>query len=170
MGAMLNKFASFIGFDSTEDEEIEDVRPTQQKQQDEKVVKFNEFKSRNTNTTRSPAPSLNTYEIEHVLLAPKKFEDAKRIADEIKAKKIITLNMSTVTFEVARRILDFISGTAYAVDSKITKVSEQVFISVPNKIRQTNELPSKDAGNEILKDSDDMPLDESEEIIRRIVR
>lgn len=170
MGAMLNKFASFIGFDSTEEEEeIEDVRPVQQ-QKDEKVVKFNEFKNRN-NTSRTPAPSLNTYEIEHVLLAPKKFEDAKRIADEIKAKKIITLNMSTVTFEVARRILDFISGTAYAVDSKITKVSEQVFISVPNKIRQTNELPSKDASNEILKDSDDVQgLDESEEIIRRIVR
>lgn len=166
MGAILNKLANFIGFDSV-DENEEDVMPAPVSAKEDKVVKFNEFKNK-PSVSKMAVNSMASYEIEHVIIAPSKFEDAKEIADEIKLKKIITLNMSVVGPEIAQRILDFISGTSYAVDSKITKVGDNVFISVPNRVKQVNRLPSKEPVNEVMKEKPEAThnYDETEEIIR----
>lgn len=157
MSAIVSKLASFMGFEANE-ETVEEYIETPK----EKVMRINDVRKAATSNR------LASYEIEHVILAPEKFEDAKRIADEIKGKKIITLNMSGVTFEVARRILDFISGTAYAVDARITKVSDNVFTLIPEKVRQINELPSKENPNEILNARDNAK--NQEEITRKIAK
>lgn len=164
MGAIMNKIANLIGFDSVE-EEVDDT-PSASSPKEEKVVKFNDLRNK-PSVNKMQVSSMASYEIEHVIIAPSKFEDAKEIADEIKLKKIITLNMSVVGIEIAQRILDFISGTAYAVDSKITKVGDNVFVSVPNRVKQVNRLPSKEPANEILKENaEPNRFEENEEIIR----
>lgn len=165
MGAILNKLANFIGFDSVEESD-EDVVSAPVSAREEKVVKFNDFKNKSS-MSKIPTSSMASYDIEHIIIAPTKFDDAKEIADEIKLKKIITLNMSVVGNEIAQRILDFISGTAYAVDSKITKVADNVFISVPSRVKQVNRLPSKEPVNEVMREKNDgNTYDETEEIIR----
>ena len=86
MSAIVNKIANLIGFDMEEEyEEYEEVVEEKQKK-DEKVVKFNEIKNKKT-------PRVYSQEVfEHILLHPTSFEDAKRIADDIKAKKMTSIN------------------------------------------------------------------------------
>ncbi len=198
--ALLGKIANFMGFETGEDyEEYEfaegtntnsqnnvqmssNMQTQNKPKQQEKVVKFNDIKSKNNFNNGSglngnPNLRFNAHEIEHVLLAPTKFEDAKRIADEIRAKKIVTLNMSNVSYEVGTRILDFISGTAYALEARITKVSDNVFITSPGKVKQINELPSHESDDELFKEREEIVNananaygNEEEEIIRKIAK
>ena len=159
MGSMMEKALGFMGFEVGEEEEEEYVEPIKE-EKNEKVLKFNDIKSRKPGHFES-------MEIEHILLAPEKFADAERIADEIKNKKIITLNMGGVTLDIARRILDFISGTAYAIDAKIIKVNNEVFTIDPVRVKQINELPIRESSNEIMDRRD---ARNNEEIIRKVAR
>lgn len=158
MASMVEKALGFMGFEVGEEEE--EYVESEMEEKSEKVLKFNDIKSRKMG-------HFENMEIEHILLAPKKFEEAERIADEIKNKKIITLNMEGVTLEIARRILDFISGTAYATNAKIIKVNNEVFTIDPVRVKQINELPVKESSNEIMDRRD---ARNSEEIIRKVAR
>ncbi|MGM0509242.1 MAG: cell division protein SepF [Fusobacteriota bacterium] len=162
MGSMFDKAITFLGFEVEEEFDHAESRQTSGKKS-EKVVKFDDIKKRERNHFASAG-------VEHILLAPKQFEDAKRIADEIKSKKIVTLNMENVSIEVGRRILDFISGTAYAVNARIAKISDDVFISDPSTIQHVNELPVKESSNEILEEQNRQERNEQEEITRKFAR
>ncbi len=159
MSAIVNKIANLIGFDMEEEYEEYETMSEDKQQKDEKVVKFNEIKNKKTSRVYSQEV------FEHILLHPTSFEDAKRIADDIKSKKMITFNLSDLEFESARRVLDFISGTAYAVDATINKISDHVFTAAPKNVKISNELPFKESGNELLNPKD---LANEEEIIRGI--
>lgn len=164
MAKRFSKFSEFFGLDP--EEEIEAPMVEAKEVKEEKVVDFNSIKT-NQRQTQSQMARFQNVEVEHILLAPNNFSDAERISDEIKAQKMVTLNMSEISFEEAVRILDFISGTAYAVDAKITKVSENVFMTSPNKVKQSNELPVRESGNEILSARDKSRSNDEEEIVRK---
>ena len=57
-----------------------------------------------------------TAQLKVVLVKPERFEDASSIADHLNAKRTVVLNLESSNKEVARRILDFLSGVAYAND------------------------------------------------------
>lgn len=157
VSAIVNKIANLIGFDMEEEELAEDYQEIRDEKKDEKVVKFNDIKNKK-------APRIYSQEVfEHVLLNLKAFDEATRIADEIKAKKMITFNLSELEFEIARRVLDFVSGVAYNADATLNKVSEHVFTAAPKNIKISNELPIKESGNELLNNK---ITGDEEEIVR----
>lgn len=66
-----------------------------------------------------------------VLARPERFEDASAIADHLKEKKSVVLNLEAADRDVSRRIVDFLSGAAYYSNGNIRKVANSTFIIVP---------------------------------------
>lgn len=68
---------------------------------------------------------------EIVVLEPASFADAREIAEALKVKKCILLNMRKTDKELARRIVDFLSGISYAIEGNSQKVADNIFLFVP---------------------------------------
>lgn len=66
-----------------------------------------------------------------VLAEPQSFEDGKRIADDLKAMKPVVVNLEHLDHDGARRCIDFLSGTIYALSGSVEKIAESVFLFAP---------------------------------------
>ena len=75
-----------------------------------------------------------------VLVKPERFEDVTSIADHLNAKKTVVLNLEVCDRELSRRIIDFLSGAAYANHGNIRKVAISTFIIVPADVDVMGEL------------------------------
>lgn len=75
-----------------------------------------------------------TAQLQVVLLKPEQFENAREIADHLRDKRTVVLNMENTNREVARRVLDFVSGVAYAQDGKIKKVAVSTYMVTPYNV------------------------------------
>ena len=72
-----------------------------------------------------------TTQLKVVVVQPAAFEDSKEIADHLKTKKPIVVNLENIDREVAKRIIDFLSGAVYSLDGNIQKISNGIFLIVP---------------------------------------
>lgn len=72
-----------------------------------------------------------TTQLKVVVVQPVAFEDSKEIADHLKTKKPIVVNLENIDREVAKRIIDFLSGAVYSLDGNIQKISNGIFLIVP---------------------------------------
>ena len=95
----------------------------------------------------SQAPEQSTA-MKVVLVRPEVFNDVANIADHLKLGKTIVLNLETASREVSRRIVDFMSGAAYALNCKLKKVANNTFIIVPESTDIAGELLLDDFGEE----------------------
>ena len=75
-----------------------------------------------------------------VLVKPDRFEDVTSIADHLNDKKTVVLNLEAANRDVSRRIIDFLSGVAYANKGNIRKVANSTFIIVPFDVDVMGEL------------------------------
>ncbi len=75
-----------------------------------------------------------TTQLQVVLVKPDRFENAAEIADHLREKRTVVLNMEQTSKEVARRILDFLSGAAYAQEGKVKKVALSTYIITPYNV------------------------------------
>ena len=73
-------------------------------------------------------------QLQVVLGKPEKFEDASPIADHLREKRTVVLNLESTNKEIARRLLDFLSGVAYANEGKIKKVAISTYIITPYNV------------------------------------
>ena len=73
-------------------------------------------------------------QLQVVLVKPDKFEDASAIADHLREKRTVVLNLESTNKEIARRLLDFLSGVAYAQEGKIKKVAISTYIITPYNV------------------------------------
>lgn len=69
-----------------------------------------------------------------VLYEPLSFEDSRSIADSLKARKPVVVNLERLDHELARRCIDFLSGTIYALNGSVEKIAESVFLFAPSSI------------------------------------
>lgn len=75
-----------------------------------------------------------TTQLKVVLVKPERFENASEIADHLKEKRTVVLNLESTNKEIARRLLDFLSGVAYANEGKIKKVAISTYIITPYNV------------------------------------
>ena len=75
-----------------------------------------------------------TTQLQVVLVKPEKFEDASGIADHLLAKRTVVLNLESTNREIARRLVDFLSGVAYANGGQIKKVANSTYIITPYNV------------------------------------
>ncbi len=81
-----------------------------------------------------------TAQMQVVIVKPDHFEDVTMIADHLNAKKSVVLNLESANRETSRRIIDFISGVAYANRDSIKKVANCTFMIAPNDVDVMGEL------------------------------
>ena len=75
-----------------------------------------------------------TTQLKVVLVKPERFENASEIADHLREKRTVVLNLESTNKDIARRLIDFLSGVAYAGDGKIKKVSANTYIITPYSV------------------------------------
>ena len=75
-----------------------------------------------------------TTQLRVVLVKPERFENASEIADHLKEKRTVVLNLESTNKDVARRLIDFLSGVAYAGEGKIKKVAANTYIITPYSV------------------------------------
>ena len=69
-----------------------------------------------------------------VLVKPERFENASEIADHLREKRTVVLNLESTNKEVSRRLVDFLSGVAYANNGQIKRVANSTFIITPYNV------------------------------------
>jgi len=69
-----------------------------------------------------------------VLFEPTSFEEGRKIADNLKARKPVVVNLEKMDHDTARRCIDFLSGTIYALNGSVEKIAESVFLFAPSSV------------------------------------
>ena len=81
-----------------------------------------------------------TTQLQVVLVKPERFENAADIADHLREKHTVVLNLEQTNKDIARRLIDFLSGVAYAQDGKIKKVAINTYIITPYNVNLMGDL------------------------------
>ena len=93
------------------------------------------FNGQILNTTSS-----NKQEV--VLFHAKSFDDAAKAADELRRRKAVILNMENVDKALTRRVVDFLSGSVYALDGRVKKVAQSTYLFCPHNMDVVGDLES----------------------------
>jgi cell division inhibitor SepF len=75
-----------------------------------------------------------TTQLQVVLVKPDRFETASEIADHLREKRSVVLNLESANKEISRRLVDFLSGVAYAQDGKIKRIASGTYIITPYNV------------------------------------
>lgn len=81
-----------------------------------------------------------TAQLQVVLAKPEKFDEAVGIADNLNEKRTVVLNLESVSKDVARRLIDFLSGVAYANNGQLKRVANSTFIITPYNVDVMGDL------------------------------
>ena len=137
-GSLMNKVWDFFGME-VEDDDVDDVvNGASAYEEDEEVEERKPmmFGRRNAKVVNMP----QTHQIEMVISQPTTFEQSEVICQYLKEKKSVIVNLEYVNKDVARRIVDFISGGVYSLDAHIQKVSNSIFLVAPTNYEISNEV------------------------------
>lgn len=125
MGVM-NRFMHFLGLQEEEEvvtrervveEEVEEVRPYDVRKAKGNVVSIHAQKN-----------------MKIVLTEPRAFEDTQEIADYLRSRRTVVVNLQRVRKDQAVKIVDFLSGTVYALNGSIAKVGPDIFLCAPDNV------------------------------------
>ncbi|MDD6620480.1 MAG: cell division protein SepF [Eubacteriales bacterium] len=81
-----------------------------------------------------------TTQLQVVLVKPERFEEAAAIADNLNERRTVVLNLESTNRDVARRLLDFLSGVAYAGNGQIKRVANSTYIITPYNVDVMGDL------------------------------
>ena len=121
-------------FKDEEDEEL--FRSPEPEPEPEPAPKAASYKSKKDNIVNINA----TTQLEVVLVKPERFEDASGIADHLINKRTVVLNLESTNKDVSRRLIDFLSGVAYANNGQIKRVANSTFIITPYNVGIVGDL------------------------------
>ena len=136
-GALMNKVWGLFGMDQEDPEELEEEN-TYDYEEEEDFEEDKKLFGRKNKVVAMPQTQGNS--IKMVISQPTTFEQSDEICGFLKEKKSVIVNLEYVNKDVARRIVDFISGGVYALDGYIQKVSNSIFLVAPSNYEITNEM------------------------------
>ena len=145
-GAIMNKVLDLFGVDAAEDEEYEEEYDNEIEQDEEEEEENRNFWNRRSNKVVN-MPQTN--QIKMVISQPTSFEQSEGICDLLKEKRSIIVNLEYVNKDVARRIIDVISGAVHALDGHIQKVSNSIFLIAPYNYDITNDMAREEIKNKL---------------------
>ena len=146
-GALMNKVFDLFGMDQAEQEDYEDEDVYDYDDEEEEVEDKKIFGRRNNKVVNMPQSQSQA--IKMVISQPTNFEQSDEICSFLKEKKSVIVNLEYVNKDVARRIVDFISGGVYALDGYIQKVSNSIFLVAPSNYEITNEMAREEMKNKL---------------------
>ncbi|WP_442603783.1 cell division protein SepF [Paenibacillus sp. KN14-4R] len=138
---VIKKFMNYIGLQEEEQEvEFDKVReremdkfqqPNNQHEEEETEYNTNENRQRSKNNIVSIHSQKNS---RVVLFEPRSFEDAQELADHLRSRRAVVVNLQRIRSDVAIRIVDFLSGTVYALNGSISKLGPSIYLCTPDSM------------------------------------
>ena len=155
--SLLDTFKKFTQpySDDEYDEYDDDLEVAEEEAQEEapRARRTSPFATTQQNTTSNYTPSSNTSsgfggqvlsmgsgKQEVVLFHAKSFDDAAKASDELRRKKAVILNMENVDKALTRRVVDFLSGSVYALDGSVKKVAQSTYLFCPHNMDVVGDL------------------------------
>ena len=86
-----------------------------------------------------------------ILLEPRAYSESQQIADYLKNRSAVVVNLKRVTPDQAKRIVDFLSGTLYAIGGDLQKLGGGIFLCTPNNINVEGKITDDNAVNKPTK-------------------
>ncbi|MFR3920288.1 MAG: cell division protein SepF [Clostridia bacterium] len=140
-GAIMNKIWGAFGMEPEENDEDIDVAEDYEEEDGEKENKL---------WGRKKVVSMpQSQQIKMVISQPTTFDQAEDICDLLKEKQSVIVNLEYVNKDVARRIIDVVSGAVHALDGHIQKVSNSIFLIAPYNYEITNEMAREEIKNKL---------------------
>ncbi len=144
-GAIMNKIWGAFGMDANEEEEEyeDENQEVEVEEEDNKKNKLWDRKSSKVVTLPQQQ------QIRMVISQPTTFDQAEDICDLLKDKQSVIVNLEYVNKDIARRIIDVVSGAVHALDGHIQKVSNSIFLIAPYNYEITNEMAREEIKNKL---------------------
>ena len=143
MSAIMNKIWGAFGMDAEEEENGYDNDEEEVVEDEEKDG--NRLFGRKNKVVTMP----QVQQIKMVISQPTTFDQAEDICDLLKEKQSVIVNLEYVNKDVARRIIDVVSGAVHALDGHIQKVSNSIFLIAPYNYEITNEMAREEIKNKL---------------------
>lgn len=121
-----------LDVDDEEDEEYEDFVPSRN------TERFDDMSGEKRNN--QVVNIHTTTQLQVVLVKPERYENSPEIADHLKERRTVVLNLESANKDTARRVLDFLSGVAYANDGQIKRVANSTYIITPYNVNLQGDL------------------------------
>lgn len=125
----MDKIRGFVGMDDDEEDvEFEANAMNDKARGVDKNLRKNDY-------DKNKVVNINaTTKLKVVLVRPEHFEDASSIADHLNDRKTVVLNLESTNRDVSRRLIDFLSGVAYANNGQIKRIVNNTFIVTPYNV------------------------------------
>jgi len=100
---------------------------------EESTLRQDEYEQR---TKKGNLVNLNALpkQMKVMVVDPSTFDDAQHVAEHLKSRKPVVVNLENADNEIAKRIVDFVSGTTYALNGSIQKIGNNIFLCAPNNV------------------------------------
>lgn len=92
-----------------------------------------------------------------ILLEPRAYSESQQIADYLKARNTVVVNLKRVTSDQAKRIVDFLSGTIYSIGGDLQKIGGGIFLCTPNNVNVEGKITDEREGKNIYDNDDISP-------------
>ena len=93
-----------------------------------------------------------------ILLEPRAYSESQQIADHLKSRNSVVVNLKRVTSDQAKRIIDFLAGTIYAIGGDLQKIGGGIFLCTPNNVNIQGKITDDKEGKDI-HDNDDINIE-----------
>ncbi len=142
---LMDKVWGFFGIEPDEDEEEIDAVDIDEEEEEEEEPEERKLFGRRNKVVNMP----QTNQIKMVISQPTTFEQSEEICQYLKERKSCIVNLEYVNKDVARRIVDFISGGVYALNGHIQKISNSIFLIAPANYDIANEMGREEVKNKL---------------------
>ena len=158
--SITDKFLSFMKLNDEDDyddydEEDEYEVPKRQPKASKRYDDIDDY-SKETVSRTAPRPKQVKPKVvpirgkngmEVCVIRPESMEDASEITDTLLSGKAVVLNLEGIHVEIAQRIIDFTSGSCFAIDGNMQKVSNYIFIATPPSVEISGDFQEILNGN-----------------------
>jgi len=123
-------------YDDNNDEYVEAVEPVKQKQQPVKSQNVVSLQSVQKSTSSSNVAKSSKV----ILVEPRAYSESAEIADQLKNRRAVVVNLQRIDNEQGRQIIDFLSGVVYAIGGDIQKIGSSIFLCTPDNVEVSGNI------------------------------
>lgn len=146
---MINKMMGFLGLEEDVEIEERDEQEEQTKDTENKEVE-SIFTSNKKQSTSKVVNIHSAASAKVVIIKPNDYEEAANISDNLRNRKIVVVNTTSLEPRIAQRLLDFIGGACYALGGELQQVEKGVYILSPSNVEVSNDLKNELSSRGIL--------------------
>jgi cell division inhibitor SepF len=134
---VMNRFLNYLGLQEEDDVERERER---QAANEEQEIETSPFETRKNGGKNNVVSIHSQKSARMVLTEPRTYDEAQEIADHLKNRRSVVVNLQRIRREQAIRIVDFLSGTVYALGGHISKLGPDIFLCTPDSVEVSGNI------------------------------